>query len=259
MPFDPKSNLTDGGLGEFRFESDNQAVNDIKDFLQEFQEWKVFDNLGFGERYVKDKLRILLHARLAGKEFVSVFERSSESSRESESAHRLSGAFPPSGNLNSRLSESKECEQHRMVLIGNVQFVEPPEFVCASLVRFGSVDCVYSSLPHALYLSSGRAYVLRGLKDRETGLSIRGVAINKDELIGEVIQGASEVVDSIARNDANFGWSGLDVSQIKDIVSRLRITLGSDYIRFAFDEPVSSDFEITEVLLGPLNFGAYER
>ena len=60
------------------------------------------------------------------------------------------------------------------MLINAVQGMETPKRVIPSLVWLGSVDSVYSILPHALYLSRLSGFVLRGgIEDREVDMKER--------------------------------------------------------------------------------------
>jgi hypothetical protein len=74
-----------------------------------------------------------------------------------------------------------------------------------------------------------------------------------------MVKGTSDVVDHVSGDEADFGGRGLEVSNLEDVISRLRVTLAQDYIRISCDEPIPHDFQITEVLFGPFDFCLDER
>lgn len=240
-------------LNKKRLEADNQVVNQINKLLEKFKERLTLDNLRLSERYIKGEIRILIHFRFTDKEYVAIFQRLSD----------VGGAdcvSSTSGDCDLPSPDANDCNEQSMVLIGNVQFVENPKHVCSTLIRVGSVNCIYSTLRHALYSSMSLGMVFRGtIPDGEGGLLGMGRTGGVNELIGEMVKGTSEVVNNISGNKSDFGGRGLEFSHVKDVISRMRIIVGLNDIGVSLDEPIPRDFQVTDVLFGAFNFYADER
>lgn len=84
-----------------------------------------------------------------------------------------------------------------------VEFVEFPEQVVPAFVWFEGVDSFDGRLRHAIYFAKAVLFVIRGaFVDREidvakgivfVGRNSKAVCSDKDQLVSEMIQGASEV------------------------------------------------------------------
>ena len=250
-------------LDEFVSKTENQTVNKVVKFLEDYKNRMTFDNLRIGERYVKGDVRLIVHIRFADKDYVAVFERSSDAARHAETADASLDASPAekkvAGDFKRHPADVNEGNQQSVVLVGNVQIVDSPEHVIATFVRVGNVNGIYGTLRHALYSSMTLGLVIRGkLPDGKPGLLVGRPAVDEDELVSEMVEGASEVVDSVSGDEADINGRGLEVENLIERLSRLRIVLGFDSIRFAVEEPLPRDFYITDVLFGPFNFYADE-
>ncbi len=258
---------------EVRLESDNQVVNQLNEILERFNERLTLDNIRLGDRYIKGEVHLLIHIRLAGKEYVADLQRLTElrEAEFTEVCKANSARLPSAGNRKGCLRHTNNgCEQN-MVLVGNVQSMEHPEsHTLPTLVRFGCVNCIYSRLRHALYASMTLGFVFRGkLPDGKTDLtrffdgkdeSALG-ATNLNQLPREMVKGASEVVDNVASNKSEISGRVLDVGDIAFCVSRLRVFLESESIGFGFEseEPLACGCQVSEVLFGPFNLYPNER
>lgn len=257
-------------LDKFVSKTENQTVNKVTKMLERFKERMTTDNLRLGERYIKGEIRLIVHIRLSEENYVAVLQRCPDATRHAETADAL---FEPTqekatGNLKGDTPDIKERDEQSVVLVGNVQIVDSPEKLVSTLVRVGSVNGIYSTLSHALYSSMTLGLVLRGaLPNRESDLlplSLRESettlgASDFNQLPSEMFKSASEVMNNVSGNESDFSRRRLDVSHAIDCLSRLRIELGFDSIRFAVKETLPNDFKLTDVLFGPFNFYADER
>ena len=92
-------------------------------------------------------------------------------------------------------------------------------------------------------------YVTRGVvKDREGGTTVRCFFVDDNKLIGEVIKGTSEVVRNVPGDESEVMGRRLQFGHAKEVISRLRVSLGFNDIRLGLDEPVPSDFQVKDVL-----------
>jgi hypothetical protein len=252
-------------LSEQRFELSDEAVNVINEIFDRPDDWLGFDNVRLADGYIKGELRIVLRATFAGEERLILFECITEVGH-GEPRNSKTVLQPATLDVHGNLTDSGNRSEQSMMLIGNVQFMEYPEIVALPVfVRFGTPDFILGILPHSMYLSSKRGFINMGaLENRESGLirDREGLAANIDKMTGEMIQRASHVVDCVSGNKANITGHGRDVAREEDIkilISRLRVWLGVEGVKFALEEPIPSGFQITEVLLGPFDFCADKR
>jgi hypothetical protein len=148
------------------------------------------------------------------------------------------------------------------MLIDQVKSVETPKCVIPTLVWFDSVDLVYGVLPHAPYLSKLSGFVFRGgVEDRKVHVSEGAGPSGSylDELIGQVIEGAPEVLQDVASDGGDINVNVLDTDQVVDGLSRLRIALGSDYVGVGVEKGFEGNIQLLDVLFGPFDLGLYAR
>ena len=251
---------------EFGVETNNQSVNEVEQFLNQWNQWKALNKLGLCERYLKAKLNILVYLRFAGKEYIAVFERlpssRSEFKTRDSSGFKLEIGKHGIGNASLSVSGPNESEERSVMFISDVECVQPEKFICPSLVRLGSADCIFGTRPHSMYLSSKGSFVYRGsLENREAsgvGDRLAGTTHFK-QVASQVVEGTSEIVDGITSDAAERVGNGFDISQVHKIISTLRINLEISSVGCAVDEPIPRNFQIVEVLVGPIDFGSYAR
>jgi hypothetical protein len=232
----------------------DQVADQISKTLERANNWLALDNLRLAERYIEGRLRVLIEFSLEGQDYVASFQRAPE--LEHQEPASATGREVSAGRGKGRLGQTGDrCEQS-MVLVGNIEFVENPEQVpFATLVRFDLINLFYSRRRRALYFSHPSGMVFRGsIEDRETGLLSRSVPIGNNKLVSEMIQGAPEVVNNIASNDANLNRRSLNPRHIDRCIASLRIALGSKSIGFSIEESLPGNFQFREMLFGPFGF-----
>ena len=242
---------------EQRLEADNQIIYQIHKTLKRLNDGPTLDNLRLSERYIKGEIHIIVHLSPAGSDYVAVFQRFPEVGERNASDSRVA-AFPKTGHCKTRSGDIDKWSEQRMVLVGNVQIVENPESrALSTLIRFASVNCIYSTLRYPFYFPSKSACVFLGvIKDGESGLLGWGRAVEENKLIGEVVKGASEIVDNVSNNKSDFDGRRLDVEYAVNVIPGLQIALTFESIGFATYEIIPREFQIAEVLPGAFNFYA---
>jgi len=148
------------------------------------------------------------------------------------------------------------------VLVDVVKSMESPEKFIPTFVWFESVDRFYRVLPHSLYFSRRFGVVPCGIfgngeVDVPSGHDAR--TANEYELVSQMVQGTPEILNNIANNRTEVAGDLLDGrGKIMDQLSRLRIALCGNYIWLGRCSEKRTDFDmqVTDVLLGPLNFYA---
>jgi hypothetical protein len=70
-----------------------------------------------------------------------------------------------------------------------------------------------------------------------------------------VVETGSQLVDDFARDDRQFRRQvGVNSDLVDEVARVIRVRLGSDTVWAEFAEGVQATFEITDVVLGPLDF-----
>lgn len=155
---------------------------------------------------------------------------------------------------------STECRPYgnqQTVLIDAVESVEPPKGVIPSLVWFDRIDSVYGILPHSMYFSVHSGLIFRGvIKDRKVNVTGVGDVSSPDpeQPIGQVVEGASEVLQDVPGDTGNLKRDGLNVNEVIDQLTRLRITLGRDFIGVGCLKGEDCRLQLLDMLVGPFDF-----
>ena len=134
---------------------------------------------------------------------------------------------------------------------------ENPEKIISSLVWFERIDCGERVLSSALYLSLFFGFVFCGVvRNREInpiGIWRCVPGIRTDKLVGEMIEGTHQILNDISCNERQALRRGFDAGDIIDQLSRLRITLGADFIGLRVQETRDFALQISDVLFGPFD------
>lgn len=264
-------------------ETENNAVNQIRHVLERFEDRLTLDNPRLAERYLKGDLKLLIcfGNRVQGQdEFVAYLERAFSDRRpqghfiDSVSSgfgnpfrveqvaelgdNRINNGTPEDGWQIVMGERRSDC-YYESVLVGVVQFMEYPERVSPSLVRFGRSDSILRRLRHALYFSWRVGSVFRGvIGDGEVrGLenSFVGDFIGKDEMIGQVVKGGSQVEQNITDNERDTARRLGDTGhKILNSLRCLRVGLDCDGIRLSTEKELDFPLQVEDVLFGPFEF-----
>jgi hypothetical protein len=143
-----------------------------------------------------------------------------------------------------------------MGFVGLVEFVESPQRIALpALVRLGCVDCFYDLLPNALYVSGAKGLVLResgGNRIVHEVLRRRALASIEHELVGDVVERASEILDYIGGNGCQVVGHGVRFGDVVDALSGLRVFLASSSIRCGLIEGVQPKLKVLDVFVWPV-------
>lgn len=242
-------------LSEHGLESNDRTVNMLQQLAERWANRLTLDNLRLAERYIEGKLCVIFQAPLADEEYVAVFQRHLEVGKGERGRFDVTEATQGYREINLALRNGNErCEQS-MVLVSNIEVMNYPERFVPSLVRFGCANCVYSGFRHAAYFSRVHSFVFRGVvEDWKTSPSRGGAAVNENELVCQMIQGAPEVMNNVPSDKANGGRRVLQIGDIKSVVSGTWIGLTSNGVRVRIvDEATAGRAQLVDVLYGPFD------
>jgi hypothetical protein len=256
-------------LGEIWSEQRNNVPDEIKKLLERYDQRFTLDNPRLVERYIKAEINIWVRLGIDGidEKFVAIFQRGPIGWRQVDgevgNRNRIPESLPHHlGHLRpdvKTLILSGDGNQQTM-LVDVVKFVEHPELVpLPTLVWFDSAQRINRLLPHALYYSrkSGPVFVGASLNQKTDVVHACWISACSDheQLIGQVVEGAANIVDGIASNERERIWERPNIGNAINQLTRLRIALGKNHIAIGFVKGEDTVLQIDDVLVGPLNFG----
>jgi hypothetical protein len=267
-----KIESTEAGL-----ELKDSVANKISKMLDRFNQRLTLDNLRLIERYIKAEIVLLIHFHINGGQYVAYLQRAHVVSgpekgghpgeitrleRRSENSALLSHS-PGSPHGRATKIQASECapdSDNNAVLVDVVQAVKHPKLVpLPSFVRFELAKRINSVLPQAaLYFS---LKVVGGIRGGEIEVLVRsgGAKPNDQQVIGQMIKSAPEILDCITSDGDDDSRGGSDLGYLIAHFTKLRIYIFDDGIGLGAEEGVDLAMEIDDVLFGPFNFYHDER
>lgn len=269
-------------------ENINCALREVDELLERWDNSISIDNLALAERYRKGELKVgVLFSTIARHvdpitvgsnferrgsvldfhEYIAVFERIPFVQSRSERRHLWWNAISGDdfgvgvefGRREFHSNDSAACADRDQgaVLINDVQLVDLPECVCPSLVRFqplGDPDGVRRGASEVSQTQIIKR--LLGGTYWEISVSqhvIAGSAVLDSERSGEVVERCAEIVDNVAHDTAPFDRNRDRVMEAEDYVSRIRLSIGDDFVGVAPMVEADCLFKVSEVMFGPVD------
>lgn len=249
----------EGHLPEQGSEVNQNATNELSNFINDFRDRFTLANPRLSERYVNRELKILIRLRAdTGEEYAAVLEWLGVVGPHDETCigERLQSGHDASQMMKQvDLRDRCEGREDQIVLVDIVKSMQTPEGVAvASLVRLDKLDRILSILPHEMYLSLTTGLEFLGsLVDGERGVSVGSVVSCTHELPCEVIHCTPEVLEHIANYERHFRRNvANDHEPVLQQVRKIRLRLDSDTVRFGVLEGFKSGYKLVDVLCGPL-------
>lgn len=206
-------------------------------------------NLRISERYIRSEINIAVRCR------VSIFGKPQDFMADFYALPRTEINQSNFGILEPKAVERTSHGYQEAMLVNTVNLMDVPQGLVVSRLRLDAFEDWLRPRMDALYfsLANGRTVLLSGLADREIGISIRNSSTGFDQLPCEMIESASEVVDTISQNERNLRWNCLHALYNDANVFNLRVRLWSQRVEVTVEEGCDSSLEITDVMFGPFN------
>lgn len=259
-------------LDEQRRKVGEDVVKRLEHLVERVENGLSLTDPRFSERYEEMELHILVHFRIRGssEDYVALFEREQPlvlrrdedilaPERERFIGVTASPNLPHVLQIFRRgtVHDGRTGSDQEAVFVNVVQLMESPERVVPTFVRFDRINRFYSFWPETLYFSQFSGFVFcGGVEDRKVQKmgGVYSIAGDKKQLIDEMIEGASRVVQNVSRDCGDFDGYVRDAAYIVEQLSRIRIMLGIDLIGVAGEKSGDFKLEITDVLFGPFHF-----
>lgn len=253
-----------GGVSQAGAQNGYDVVHECSKLMERINDRLTLKNPRLVQRYRESKL--LIGVRLgtgqSGQEFEAWFYRPLVGSCEKESQlskhffEFIGGCFCKDLTGIKTTRHGADCQQHAM-LSDVVKSVEDPQEVIPSVVRLEPLDRIDRYLPRSLYFSLNFGSVYRGLEDWEVDpAGVRGTvpSVATHQMEGQMIKGASQVLDNIRSDQGNLSGNGLDAFNKVNWSSRILIDLGANSVRARLEKSADPTLQITDVLFGPFHF-----
>lgn len=159
------------------------------------------------------------------------------------------------------------------MFVNAVKFMDSPERKIPTFIWFEEIESFYRFWPDTIYKSSLSGFITSNiLRDRKSILGCDSASRNDQHVAHEVIESSSEIVGNVTHASGHIGRADGSVQEsvsigdslrernhdiIRNAISSLSITLSDDHCTALCDRDVGC--QITEMLLGPLNFYANEN
>jgi hypothetical protein len=249
---------------EQRLEHGNEVSDDAGQLIKSWNDRLTLNNLRLTERYSKGELRLLIYIRvpMSGQHPIDLCAvlQGERALREgwargfNSIEHRLPDVREHASEIQDHISMSDPHSKQQSMFVDVVKFVDEPESVIPTTVRIQTVDFIHGHLAHALYFSRVKEFVFRGvLSDGKRSPSGWSAAVCEDQLIGQVVQRASQVVNNIS-DDGSPAERNLGVDpNVKYQVSGLRVFLSENGVGASFLKDSDPGIQIMDVLFGPFD------
>ena len=251
--------------------SDN-VPNEITRRVQSFGDRKTLSNPRLVEHYRKSEINVLIWFRIRGidVDYIACFQReylsgwanvifNSDSRNKtlpiSRTLHYASAAIFEESCVPTDIQQPERCRNggNSFVFVENVQLVQSPENGVNSVVWVESLDYLSCLWRDATYFGSKGIFslgaLLRWINKGKTGIRCD---LGR-ESANHVIQSASQVVECVPGGRGNIRWR-TNLNHAIDQLMRVRVSLGSEFVRVCVPECEEFIFDFVDVLVGPFNF-----
>ncbi len=265
-----------GGKATVRLQESTHIVHDVTDLaaneLENHYERGSSKYTGLIQCYVDGKLHILVRIRRTdGTEFIAHLQRDKSSNSRSEvheqplKLHGFAIGLPePVSSVVLPFLAGREgaCGnvvsdgEQQPVLINVVQSMQEPQLFIPTLVRLEPIDFLQSEVVNTTYFSCsstlGVGVVLSAIENGEAGLSGDIGFRFAHHSQREVIQGASEILQSVPGYERGFDRYRSDVSNEVRNITGLWVALDTNSAWVGFPTGSPEGFEVADVLIGPI-------
>ena len=234
---------------------------------ERFPNYPSLENWNVAKRYIEGKLYILVFFKIAGfaKDYLATF-------RYGKVPHERDFQFAsvwrqPEGFYRGFVktvvnsAEGLNVSQQQVVLIGDVEPMKPEDRIAVSEVRLYEPQSLLVNRSHAFYFRPSIFVQESGLgcADREAGTQAGSLVVRSYESCGDVIQGATQIVDRITNDEADGRPDCIDILDYIISVAGLHVVAGANFARVSIKEAGPLPLEFINVGVGALDLEVGRR
>jgi hypothetical protein len=254
----------------------DDPVNKVRELMEKWDKRITLDNLRLVERYLKGELEVHILLRLSVEsgqagEFAAIltyFEPIARAEQDRSSKCRDIAPGECSANqtgipclVKGGINDSHSHDGQPTVFVDIVKFVENPEVLVPTIVWLECLYDAYSARGNSLYFSKRLGFVFgASLADHKGDLpqSPLRQLVKSGTFLGnlpdQMVESAAQVMDGIAKSQQEPIRNRGDDFGPKDLVSRLRVIMDSDFVWAAIEKVPNLTIEIADVMFGPFDF-----
>lgn len=252
---------------EKRNELVDDALNQLRQLGQKWQDRLTIDNLRLDERYLVEQLNIWVYLerpwRGTTREFLAIFHYLGSRTLGTLPQHcKIERGDQAKGHSRrgiktNHVSSQPECgDNQQAVLVDIVKLVKSPDVAVPTLVRLCRFDELQQIWRDTVYYSWVNGLIfLGGLADRVSGPVCRRLPIGLNQLPDQVIQGGTQVMHSVTDDGGNTDRDLLSDLKPVNALSGLRIEIDTDSIWISGAESLPFGIKIADVFFGPFDLG----
>lgn len=248
---------------EALFKSQEYALAQIGQLVEDANNRLTFDRLNLAERYIKSQVNIAIKCEIArnGHHYRAFIERAPVAPcvelkrstyqgphvvRRLEPLARYGGANP---------SVSGAYRDDFPVLVNDIEFVESPKKIIPSFVWLELLDHIPGIGTELLYfsLALARLEFLRVTCKGETYAGQIASSVSFGESAGKPVKADAQVVNRVSGDQPDIGMKRAPLSDLDIFCGAVGITLLAHDIRLALNEGEDRAVKITDVAFGPFN------
>lgn len=246
-------------------EQADNVSDGVRKVMEKIENRFTCNNPRFAERYLKSEIEIRVHLRVceprnAG-DYCAILKCADFSiskdgnwGTDEDRSHlriaRTSGKIIEVGPINTAGDDEKD-----LVFVDIVQLVKFPEKIVPTTIRLQSVNDAYRFVADSLFLSWKLVFVLgQSLANRKGDVGSLLAGSVRNQLPEQMVETASQLVDGLGGNNGQFFRHTTPPSDLINSVKSLRVNIDSQNVWVGFAEGFKSEIEITDVVIGPLNF-----
>ena len=236
----------------------DDGLCELNEIGERWKENLSFDDLRFGERYVVGRLDVVIVFRRVGcpsPDFFAILRRVEAGFAGADpESDTLAAPIGREGGKNVPISLGDNRRYDHSVFVHVVEDGQCYEHVIPSSVWFHRLDKINDVLPGISYLVLQRLLEFSVcLTNRESVPGVDLVAVKGHGLANQIIQCSPKVMDAIADQNAPLGGRVSFDFADSDPLAGVRVDMFDDMVRVSCPKVRDSGFEITKVLLGPLD------
>jgi hypothetical protein len=239
-------------------EANYDGVDEIRELMKNWKNRFTCDNPRVSERYLKGELRVLVEIKSLVPlgntiKLCAVLQRERQITRDRDGNDLL---FRGQVNPDHRRFVTHADYEEKSVLVKIIEGMQHEQIIVPSVIRLERVDHLFSLWSDSLYISSRKGFVCLGtLIDREANPSAsRDAVIGQNQLPNQMVKSGPQVLEDVADNGGEVCRNIFSDKNPPDQIIGLRVFLSDRGVRIGFEKGFQSTVEITDVLLGPLDF-----
>ena len=251
-PFSDRAAIRSASRQKDRFHVLNDAADHMSQLLERWENRLILQGQSLVEEYEQGRLTLVCDLD------VSMARKWSDASLRGSENPKINSNFLASVVLKAKVTQHADVHDWKQepMLVNDVEFVQGPEGVIPSVVRFyGIHDEVRDCFGGLMYQSAldGSYKFIPSFSKWESAMVIITPKATENNLINCNVERPLEVVEGISDHERSVSWKSFRFLVAKNIFPSLRGFIDNDVVEVTFLEIQNAVVKVTDVLLGPFD------